>query len=87
MQTQALDRPLPDSRTRSSHDQSCLVYLLDVATASELLGLDSELLLAAAEQQLVRHYRIAGEIRFDPVDLQRWIQQHRIDESGDQDST
>jgi hypothetical protein len=29
---------------------------------------------------MIPHYRIAGQVRFDPVDLDRWVREHRIDE-------
>jgi hypothetical protein len=29
---------------------------------------------------LIPHYRIAGQISFDPVELDRWVRKHRIDE-------
>jgi hypothetical protein len=29
---------------------------------------------------LIPHYRIAGKIRFDPVDLDKWVRCRKIDE-------
>jgi len=37
---------------------------------------------AAAENFLIPHYRIAGQIRFDPHDLDAWVRKHLVDEVG-----
>jgi hypothetical protein len=29
---------------------------------------------------LIPHYRIGEQIRFDPIELNRWVRRHKIDE-------
>lgn len=75
-----LGRIYHGSRVRGGHGSNDLIVLVDAHSASELLRIAPPILKIAAEQQLIPHYRIAGQIRFDPVDLDRWVRKHRIDE-------
>lgn len=75
-----LGRVYHGSRVRGGHNSSSLIVLIDAHFAGELLRIAPAILEIAAEQRLIAHYRIAGQIRFDPVDLDRWVRQHRIDE-------
>lgn len=75
-----LGRIYHGSRVRGGHNPSCLIVLIDAISASEKLKIAPIILEIAAEHRLIPHYRIAGQVRFDPVDLDRWVRQHRIDE-------
>lgn len=75
-----LGRIYHGSRTRAGHNSNSLIVLVDSHSASELLLIAPAILEIAAEQQLIPPYRIAGQIRFDPVDLDRWVRRHRIEE-------
>jgi len=56
------------------------MVLIDAHSAGELLRVAPAILEIAAEQQLISHSRIAGQVRFDPVDLDQWVREHRIGE-------
>lgn len=75
-----LGRIYHGSRIRGGHNSNTLIVLIDSKSASELLRVAPAILEVAAEQQLIPHYRIAGQIRFDPVELEKWVRKHRIDE-------
>jgi hypothetical protein len=75
-----LGRIYHGSRARGGHNGNSLIVLIDAHSASEFLRIAPAILEIAAEQQLIRHYRIAGQIRFDPVDLDRWVRKHRVGE-------
>ena len=65
-------------RARSTH--GCLIILIDLTSASEMLALDPSTLEHAAREREVPHYLIAEHIQFDPVELDRWIRGQWIDE-------
>jgi hypothetical protein len=73
-----LGRVYHGSRVRGGHNSNSLMVLIDAHYASELLRIAPAILEIAAEQRLIPHYRIAGQIRFDPVDLDRWARKHKI---------
>jgi hypothetical protein len=75
-----LGRIYHGSRIREGHNSNNLIVLIDAISASEKLRIAPVILEAAAEHRMIPHYRIAGKIRFDPVDLERWVRDHRIDE-------
>jgi hypothetical protein len=75
-----LGRIYHGSRVRGGHNPSSLIVLIDAIFASQKLEIAPVILEAAAEHRMIPHYRIAGQIRFDPVDLDRWVREHRIDE-------
>jgi len=75
-----LGRIYHGSRVRGGHGSNTLVVLIDAISASQKLRIEPVILEAAAEHQMIPYYRIAGQIRFDPIDLGRWVRQHRIDE-------
>jgi hypothetical protein len=70
------------SRRRGSHSQICLVELIDPATAGQRLSITPATLEHLAKTSMIPHYHIAGEIRFDPNDLNTWVHRHKIDELG-----
>ena len=51
-----------------------MTRLLDAKAAGELLGVPSTWLLAQARRDAVPHLRLGKYVRFDPGDLERWIQ-------------
>lgn len=67
-------------RTRGGHDNRTLIRLVDINTASECLGLSTASLELGARQSLLPHYEINGHLLFEPVELNRWVRLHRIDE-------
>ena len=75
-----LGRIYHGSRVRGGHGSNSLITLIDTVSASQTLRIAPAILEVAAEQRLIPYYRIAGQIRFDPVDLDRWVREHRIDE-------
>lgn len=75
-----LGRIYHGSRIRGGHNSNSLIVLIDVISASEKLRIAPAILEIAAEHQMIPHYRIAGQVRFDPVDLDHWVRRHRIDE-------
>jgi hypothetical protein len=75
-----LGRIYHGSRVRGGHSIDSLIILIDTVSASQKLRIAPVILEAAAEHQMIPYYRIAGQIRFDPIDLDRWVRQHRIDE-------
>jgi Helix-turn-helix domain len=48
--------------------------LLDAKAAGELLGVPATWLLAQARRDAVPHVRLGKYVRFDPTDLERWIE-------------
>jgi hypothetical protein len=75
-----LGRAYHGSRVRGGHSSNTLVILIDAISASEKLRISPAILEAAAEHWMIPYYRIAGQIRFDPVDLDRWVRRHRSNE-------
>jgi hypothetical protein len=67
-------------RTRGSHNQTCLMELIDPATAGQRLSINSATLEYLADACMITHYDIDGEIRFDPADLNTWVHRHKIEE-------
>jgi hypothetical protein len=76
-----LGRIYHGSRIRGGHNSNSLIVLIDAISASEKLRIAPVILEIAAEHQLIPYYRIAGQIRFDPIDLDRWVRKHQIDEA------
>jgi hypothetical protein len=68
------------SRVRGGHNSHSLIVLIDAISASQKLRLPPSLLGQMAEDRLIPHYRIGTQIRFDPIDLDKWVRCRRIDE-------
>ncbi|MGH2833115.1 MAG: hypothetical protein ACRDK2_10105 [Solirubrobacteraceae bacterium] len=66
-------------RSRGGHDNRTLVRLIDVNQASQQLGLSTTSLELGAKNSLIPHYFIDGQLRFDPVELGRWVREHHFD--------
>lgn len=75
-----LGRIYHGSRVRGGHNSHSLIVLIDAISASQKLRLSPSLLEQMAEDLLIPHYKIAGQIRFDPVDLDKWVRCRRVDE-------
>jgi hypothetical protein len=56
------------------------LVLLDLLSASHKLKIAPTLLETLAHDQTIPHYDIEGYILFDPVDLDEWVTQHRVEE-------
>jgi hypothetical protein len=67
-------------KTRGSYSRTFLTELIDPATAGRRLSISNSTLEYLADACMITHYEIDGEIRFDPSDLNRWLQRHKIDE-------
>jgi hypothetical protein len=66
-------------RTRGGHDNRTLIRLIDIALASQLLGLSEMSLELAAKHGFIPHYAIQGQLYFEPAELNSWIRQHHFD--------
>jgi hypothetical protein len=75
-----LERIYHGSRVRGGHNNNSLIVLIDAISASQKLRLPPSLLEQMAEDLLIPHYRIGDQIRFDPVDLDKWMRCRLIDE-------
>jgi hypothetical protein len=69
-------------RIRGGHAKECVIALIDPITASSCLRIAPFLLEAGARHRLIPHYKISGQIRFDPIELDRWVKRHKIEEIG-----
>jgi excisionase family DNA binding protein len=66
-------------RTRGAHDSRTLVRLITVQQASELLGLSSTSIEMGVCSGEIPHYDLLGELRFDPVEIERWLRWHHYE--------
>ncbi len=53
------------------------VGLLKAAAAARLLGIGERKLWSLTNQGDIPHVRIGRAVRYDPADLERWIDDHR----------
>ncbi len=56
--------------------------LIDAKAAGELLGVPHTWLLAQARARNIPHHRLGHYVRFNPEDLQEWLQETRITPAG-----
>ncbi len=75
-----LGRIYHGSRLRGGHNNNDVIVLIDAISASQTLRLPPSLLEQMAEDLQIPHYRIGGQIRFDPTDLDKWVRCRRVDE-------
>ncbi|MGH2831595.1 MAG: hypothetical protein ACRDK2_02385 [Solirubrobacteraceae bacterium] len=68
------------TKRRGSHNQACLIELIDPATAARRLSIPSSTLEYLADASMIPHYLTSGEIRFEPKELNAWVHRHKIDE-------
>lgn len=66
-------------RARSTHYPGCVIILIDLTSASEMVSLDPSVLEHAVREREVPYYLIAEQIQFDPVELDKWIRVQRIE--------
>lgn len=52
--------------------------LIDAREAASLLGIHLSTLYTWCEEERVPFVRLGRALRFDPTDLQRWIDDHRV---------
>ena len=64
------------ARSRGGHGRDCLITLIDPISASQKLRLSPTSLELGARNGLIPHYRFGDQIRFDPRDLDAWVQKH-----------
>ncbi|MGH2833714.1 MAG: helix-turn-helix domain-containing protein, partial [Solirubrobacteraceae bacterium] len=67
-------------RSRAGHDNRTLIRLINIEQAGQQLQLPVRTIQLAVSEGFIPHYHIQGHLRFDPVDLGRWVRDHRIDE-------
>jgi hypothetical protein len=75
-----LGRVYHGSRVRGGHNSNSLIILIDAISASQKLRLSPTSLELGARNGLIPHYLIGDQVRFDPVELDRWARKHRIGE-------
>jgi len=64
---------------RAVHTDSPPFALIDAKAASGMLGVPPTWLLAQARAGRIPHHRLGHYVRFNPDDLQEWLQENRID--------
>jgi len=55
-----------------------LPHLIDVATLAEHLGLTERTIRRKVAQGEIPHYRLGNAIRFDPTEIQAWLETTRV---------
>lgn len=76
------DHPRTSSRILRHRSQPCdkhtsaFTTLIDAISASRKLGLSPLSLETGAVNGLIPHHWIDGQIRFDPLELNRWMREH-----------
>ena len=63
---------------RGDHGHTGLPHLIDVATLSEHLGLTERTIRRKVADGEVPHYKLGNSIRFDPVEIEAWLQACRV---------
>jgi excisionase family DNA binding protein len=52
--------------------------LIDAKAAGVLLGVSVKTVRRLVERDELKAYRVAGRLRFDPADVERYLQDHRV---------
>ena len=52
--------------------------LIDAKAAGVLLGVSVKTVRRLVEREELKAYRVAGRLRFDPADVERYLQDHRV---------
>lgn len=52
--------------------------LIDAKEAAPLLDINKEVLYRKARAGLVPHFRILGQVKFDPVVLAEWLEEREV---------
>jgi excisionase family DNA binding protein len=65
-------------RVRSMHHDGCLIRLISADSASQRTGLSVRALETGASDGRLPHYYIGEQVRFDPVQLDRWVRERGI---------
>jgi len=55
-----------------------LAHLIDVATLAEHLGLTERTIRRKVAQGEIPHYKLGHAIRFDPAEVQAWLETSRV---------
>ena len=55
-----------------------LPHLIDVATLAEHLGLTERTIRRKVADGEIPHYKLGNSIRFDPVEIEAWLQACRV---------
>lgn len=62
----------------ADHGQRGLPHLIDVATLAEHLGLTERTIRRKVADGEIPHYKLGNSIRFDPVEIEAWLQACRV---------
>ena len=60
------------------HGNKGLPHLIDVATLAEHLGLTERTIRRKVAAGEIPHYKLGNSIRFDPVEIEGWLQACRV---------
>ena len=66
------------SATGPAAGYNALPRLIDVATLAEHLGLTERTIRRKVAQGEIPHYKIGNAIRFDPAEIQAWLETTRV---------
>lgn len=55
-----------------------LPHLIDVATLAERLALTERTIRRKVAQGQIAHYKLGNSIRFDPVEIEAWLEACRV---------
>ena len=61
-----------------SHGDICLPKLVGAAVIAESTGWSRKHVYELAQKGQIPHYRIGGSVRFDPVKVKAWLDEHEI---------
>lgn len=62
------------SSNGADHGHTGLPHLIDVATLAEHLGLTERTIRRKVADGEIPHYKLGNSIRFDPVEIEAWLQ-------------
>jgi len=67
-----------DCYLKSNSNIHCLPQLISAAEVAGLTGWSTKHIYDLAQKGLIPHYRIGGSIKFDPIKVKAWLDQHEI---------
>ena len=62
----------------ADHGHTGLPHLIDVATLAEHLGLTERTIRRKVAGGEIPHFKLGNSIRFDPVEIEAWLQACRV---------
>jgi predicted DNA-binding transcriptional regulator AlpA len=61
-----------------SHGGSCLPKLVGAAVIADSIGWSRKHVYELAQKGQIPHFRIEGSVRFDPIKVKAWLDDHEI---------